>query len=335
MLALVLLAVSAAPADVRPTAAAWNDRLLVAYGSGEVRAWTAKDLAFDAAFTKKLNGDGLLAVAATADALWGFDGTRAFRWDDAGAQWDLVKSKPPPAPCSAFAVVDGAPVGTCGPGVHRFSDGTYWDAPAFADQVKGRGFGEFPRALASHGTQLAIGTGFGEWGGHLWVLDVATGKWGKHYDALGNAVGLAWTPKGWAVAWSMSHFDATTHVRLHGPDGAPLKEGERLRGRYLRALAADDAGAVFGLEQQQLVRVTDALALAPVQSIGTVKYGPERNAVGVSPGVAAFLALGGGRFLVVPEAGEPRVVGGGKVSVLAAPTLDAGTRDAGVGRPKR
>lgn len=332
LLTLALLAAAPHAPTVRPTAASWGTHLLVADGTGEVRAWKSADLAFDAAFTKRLNGDGLVALVASGGALWGFDGTRAFTWDDAGGQWDLVKSKPPKAPCTAFAVVDGAPVGTCGAGVHRFTDGHFWDAPPFEDQVKGRGFGDAPRALASHGTQLAIGTGFGEWGGHLWLLDVATGRWSKFYDALGNAVGLAWTPKGWAVAWSMSHFDATTRARLHGPDAAPTKEGERLRGRYLRALAFDEAaGALFGLEQQQLVRLSDALKLEPVQPIGAVKYGPEPNAVGVSSGIAAFLALGGGRFLVVPEDGAPRVVGGKQETVLEAPRPPA--TDAG--RPGR
>ncbi|MEW5743165.1 MAG: hypothetical protein AB1938_29895 [Myxococcota bacterium] len=324
-LVLLLAGADAAP---RPTAATWNERLLVADGTGTVRAWSAKDLEYDAALTKKLNGDGLVAIERSGGVLWGFDGTRVFTWDDAGAQWDLVKSKPPRAPCSAFAVVNGAPVGTCGPGVHSFLDGKYWEAPEFEDQVKGRGFGERPHALASHGAFLAIGTGFGEWGGHLWLLDVSTGAWSKHYDSLGNAVGIAWTPSGWAVAWSMSHFDATTRVRLHGADGKPAREGNRLRGRYLRALAWDDAAAaLYGLEQQQLVRVTKDLAFEPVQSIGKVSYGPERHAVGVSPGIAAFLALGGERFLLVPLTGEALVLDHGKVKPLRAPpplTPDAG-----------
>jgi hypothetical protein len=325
-LTLALLAAAPSAPAVRPTAAAWGPYLLVADGTGAVRAWKKRDLTFDVAFTKRLNGDGLLAIAASGGGLWGFDGARAFAWDEAGGQWDAVKSKPPREPCTAFAVVDGAPVGTCGASVHRFTDGQSWEAPPYDDQLSGRGFGDSPRALASHGTQLAIGTGFGEWGGYLWLLDVATGKWSKYYDELGNAVGIAWTPKGWAVAWSMSHILASTRTRLHGPDAVPTKEGKTLEGRYLRALAFDEGtSTLFGLEQQQLVRISDALKLEPLQSIGAVKYGFEPLAVGVSSGVAAFLALGGGRFLVVPEDGAPRVVGGKKVTVLEA----RGAPDAG------
>jgi hypothetical protein len=321
----VLALLVVAQSQARPTAASWAEHLLIADGDGTVSAFSSKDLTFDATLTKKLNGDGLLAIARSGDVLWGFDGARAFTWDDAGARWDLVKSKPPPKPCSAFAVVGGAPVGTCGPGVHRFTDGKYWDAPEFKGQISGRGFGDFPQAIASHGTQLAIGTGFGEWGGHLFVLDVSTGKWVMHTDTLGNGVGIAWTGEGWAVAWSMSHMMAHTRVRLHGPDGKPLREGAMLRDKYLRKLAWDDeAHALFGLEQNDLVCIDDKLELTKVQDVGKVKYGPEPNAVGVSPGIAELLALGGGRFLVVPLTGDALVVGAGKVTPLRAPAVDAG-----------
>lgn len=320
----LLIVMQAAP--VGPTAARWGEHLLIADGDGTVRAWSANDLAFEAAFTQKLNGDGLLALARHGDELWGFDGTRVFTWDDAGARWDLQKSKPPPMSCSAFAVVDGKPLGLCGPGVHRFSDGKHWDAPEFKGQVSGRGFGDAPM-VAAQGTQLAIGTGFGEWGGHFWLLDLSTGRWSLHTDTLGNAVGLAWTGEAWAVAWSMSHMMAHTRVRLHGPEAKPLKEGARLRNQYLRALAFDgEAKQLVGLEQNDLVRVDDQLALVKLQGVGKVKYGPEPNAVGVSSGISAFLPLGGGRFLLVPKSGDALVVGAGQVSPLRSPSQDAGKR---------
>ncbi|MFT3706500.1 MAG: hypothetical protein QM817_02420 [Archangium sp.] len=317
MLALLLVL-----AAVKPTAAVDADHLFIADGDGTVRAWNRKTLEFDAALTKKLNGDGLLAIARDGETLWGFDGTRTFTWDPNGARWDLVKGKPPPVPCSAFAVVGGKPVGTCGPGVHRFTDGKYWDAPEFKDQIKGRGFGESPHAIASSGDVLAIGTGFGEWGGHLWLLDVSTGKWSKFYDELGNAVGIAKTEKGWLVAWSMSHMRASVHLRLHGAaDAKEVAVGKELDDRYVRALAFDaEAKGVIGLEQSDLVKVTDKLGLEQVQGkVGEVKYGPERNAVGVSPGIGAFLPLGGGRYVIVPTSGPPLVAGGGKSVSLVAP----------------
>jgi hypothetical protein len=217
-------------AAVKPTAALDAEHLYLADGDGTVRAWNRKTLEFDTALTKKLNGDGLLAIARDGETLWGFDGTRAFTWDPNGARWDLVKGKPPGKPCTAFAVVGGKPVGTCGPGVHRFTDGKYWDAPEFKDQISGRGFGDAPHAVASSGDVLAIGTGFGEWGGHLWLLDVSTGTWSKFYDSLGNAVGIAKTDKGWLVAWSMSHVRATTRVHRPGEVRARAQRSGRVAG---------------------------------------------------------------------------------------------------------
>jgi hypothetical protein len=323
----MLLVTLAALAAVPPSGLAFGPHYLVADGDGTVRAWTTKELRFDAAFTKKLNGDGLLGIALDDGTLWGFDGTRAFTWDGVSARWDLVPSKPPPKPCTHFAVVADAPVGLCGPGVHRFTDGRYFEGPEFKDQVSGRGFGDHPH-VAAHGSVLAIGTGFGEWGGHLWLLDVSDGSWRKHYDSLGNAVGVTWTGSAWVVAWSMSHMMAHTRARLHGADARPTTQGKELRDRYLRALAWDDeAKALFGLEQNELVRFDASLAFKKVQSIAPVKYGPERDAVGVSSGISAFVAVGSGKFLVVPESGEPVVVGGGKSERLRAPAVGAG--DAG------
>ncbi|MBL8916939.1 MAG: hypothetical protein JNM17_39915 [Archangium sp.] len=315
---LVVLALIA----VKPTAVVDAERLYVADADGTVRVWNRKTLEFDAAQTKKMNGDGLLAIARDGETLWGFDGSRAFTWDPNGARWDLQKGKPPPMPCSAFAVVGGKPVGTCGPGVHRFTDGKYWDAPEFNDQVKGRGFGEAPHAIAASGNVLAIGTGFGEWGGHLWLLDVSTGKWSKFYDSLGNAVGIAKTEKGWVVAWSMSHMMAHARLRLHDDAAKEVVAGAELRDRYVRTLTFDsESKAVVGLEQQDLVKVTEKLGLEKVQSaVGQVKYGPERNAVGVSPGIGSFIALGGGRYVIVGTSGPPLVVGGGKSVSLVAPS---------------
>jgi hypothetical protein len=312
---MLALAVALTLATIKPTAALDADHLYVADGDGTVRAWNRSTFELDAPLTKKLNGDGLLAIVRDGETLWGFDSTRVFTWDFHGARWELVKGKAPPAPCSAFAVVGGKPVGTCGPGVHRFTDGKYWNAPEFKEQIRGRGFGESPHAIASNGNVLAIGTGFGEWGGHLWLLDVSTGAWSKFYDSLGNAVGIAKTDKGWFVAWSMSHMSAHTRVRLHGADAKELTLGPEFDGRYLRALAAD-GGALFGIEQNELVKVTNALKLEKVQSFTPVKYGPERNAVGVSPGISAFLPIGDERFLLVPVSGSPLIIGKGKTVAL-------------------
>jgi hypothetical protein len=296
----------------KPTAVVSGGHLLVADGAGAVRSWSAKDLAPEAQL-----GGSMSAIASDGSALWGTDGKHAFRWSEPEKAWKQLTGKPAPAGCNAFAVVRGAPVATCGPGVFRFTDGKYWDAPEFHDQIKGRGFGESPQAIAAHDAQLAIGTGFGEWGGYLWLLDTTKGEWTKFYDALAYVNGVAWNGQSWAIAWSMSHMSASTQVRLHSIDAKVALEDKEVRGKYLRAIAVEPSShAMFAIEQNELVRVDEKLALSKVQDIGTVKYESERMAVGVASGVAAFLAIGDGRWLVVPVSGQPLVVGGGKSAVL-------------------
>lgn len=320
MLTAFALLLVAQSGTVSPTGSTFGAHLLIADGDGTVRAWTQKDYALDEAFTKKLNGDGLLSIIRDKDVLWGFDGTRVFIWDAVTARWDLQPSKPPKTACTHFAIVEGKPVGVCGVGVHRFTDGKYWESPGFADQLKGQGFGGDVNAVASQGAQLAICTGRGEWGGYFWLLDVTSGAWTHHYDSLGYAVGAAWNGKAWGVAWSMSHFSADTRVRLHASDATVLEEGNEFEGRYLRQLAWDEeAQSFFGLEQNDLVRVGKKLfTLTKVQSVGKVKYGKERHAVGVSSGISQLLPLGAGQFLLVPKTGEPLVVSAGKVIPLKA-----------------
>jgi len=308
-LAVMVLAAS----TFKPTAVVFGGHLLVADGAGAVRSWSAKELAPEA----QLPG-AMQAIASDGGTLWGTEGHHAFRWSDADRAWKQLTGKPAPAGCNAFAVVGGAPVATCGPGVFRFTDGRYWDAPEFHDQIKGRGFGESPQAIAAHDAQLAIGTGFGEWGGYLWLLDTAKGEWSRFYDDLAYVNGIAWNGQKWAVAWSMSHMSASAQVRLHSVDAKVALEDKPRERAYLRAIAVEPASrALFAIEQNELVRVDDKLGFEKVQSIGTVKYASERNAVGVASGVAALLAIGDGRWLVVPVAGQPLVVGGGKSAVLA------------------
>lgn len=321
MVLISLLSVTPQPAALRPTAVTWGGHLLIADGKGGVHAWNAGDLSFDDGFSKQLAGERVIAIAAGNTTLWGFDGTRALQWEARGAlsRWVALQAKPPPGRCNAFAVVREDPVCVCGPGVFRFPDARYWAVPLVAPELARRGFGELPLSLAVHEAQLALGTGLGEWGGTLWLLDVTTGNWKWHSDALGNPVGVASTSSGWAVAWSMSHFLTTTRVRLHRADATPLEEGPVLEGRYLRALSADGQGQLLGVEQQELVHVTETLTIEAMQSVGQVAYGLERHAAGVSSGIAAFVTLVGTRALIVSDGGEGRVVGAGKSKILAVP----------------
>ncbi len=309
---LAALTLSQVDAKPYPSAALLGDQLVVADGNGSLKAWK-KDLSFDAELSKKLNAQPLVAVARDGDTVWGFDGKATFTWSLEHSDWNEVKARAPAAPCLAFAVVESKPVCVQARGIHRFSDGKFWEAPKYDHQIKGQGFG-MPKAVVVHGSQVAIGNGFGEWGGFLWLLDLKTDQWSKFYDELGNANGIAWTPDGWAVAWAMSHMMATAQPRLHDVDGKPRKESARLHDKYLRAVAWDGK-ALYGLEQDEIVKFKPDLTFTKVQKV-KIAYGPEANAVGVSSGIAVMQALDGGRFLIVPTSGAPVVADGSKVTVL-------------------
>ncbi len=286
--------------------ARWGDTLVVADGSGAVRAYRGDGQA-QVALTSALGATPLFGVAADGATLFGFDLHSAFSWS--GERWQPLKPKAE-LPCRAFSVVQGQPVAVCGPNVFRFSDGRSFKGPEFHDQIRGRGFGASV-SLASHDALLAIGTGFGEWGGYLWVLDLSTGKWNRFYDALGYPVGVTWADAGWAVAWSMSHMMASTRVRLHRAKGQILREGPSVDDHYLRAISyAPDSKSLFALEQNDLVRVVDeTLLFEKVQSVAPMAYGREPLAVGVSSGIAGFVSLGNGRFAVLSTTGDLLVVG--------------------------
>ncbi len=299
-----------------PTAALWHERVVIADGTGVVRAWKL-DATVDKPLTHALAATPIIAIVRAGEVLWGFTTARPVTWSEERSTWVDTATKVAPAPCLAFAVVDGAPVGLCGPGVFRFTDGRSWPAPKPDVPITDTGFG-VPRAVASRGATLAIGTGYGEWGGTLWTLDLATGRWAHHFDELACVTGLSWGTEGLLVTWSMSHFSASTRVRLHRADASVVREGSRLDGKYLRAIAAE-GDWVTALEQNTLVRVKPDLTFSPIGARLALPYGAEPLAVGVSSGIAVMLPVPGHRVLVVSAAGQGVLAGAGAVTPLKAP----------------
>lgn len=282
MLCLALLALAAAP-----TAVEWKGTLVATDGK-VVKAWTMPKLTPVTTFDSKRPID---AIARDERSLWAFSNGATFRWS--GTAWDAMTTRAAKGPCLAYAVVDGAPIGLCGMLVHRFSDGTTWPGPKFADQMRGEGFAGL-HVVASHGTQLALGTGFGEWGGYLWLLDLKTGRWAHFYDAYHSVNGLAWNGKGWTVAWAMNPL-VSTLVREHRLDASAEREGPDINGHDLRALMSNDTG-IAGVEKQRVVLVTPTLEIENGRDLEGLSS--PQAPTGVSFGISALIPNGSDPVLV-------------------------------------
>ena len=117
------------------------------------------------------------------------------------------------------------------------------------------------RALAvrAAGTHVWVGTGYGEWGGALFGLDLTSGQWVQFKDTLHYVTGISEDGQGrlW-VSWSMSHFGADMLLRVHRPDATVERAFTESRSKYIQTVAWDEASQIlYGIEQNSLVRFED------------------------------------------------------------------------------
>ena len=159
-----------------------------------------------------------------------------------------------------------------------------------------------------------VGTDHGEWGGALFGLDLASGKWVVSVDSFHHVTGIAEDGQGklWA-GWS--GLEPNTLLRVHRPDATVEQDNLRLESKYIQAVAWDDARKVlYGVERQSLVRFED---FTPVEfaSLGKLPYS-DRYDVGMGPGITGMMVLGPQRFLVVHASEAPRVYADGEVVAL-------------------
>jgi hypothetical protein len=141
-----------------------------------------------------------------------------------------------------------------------------------------------------------LGTGYGEWGGHLLILDVITGKWRQFYNPLlyVNSIAEDKDETIW-VAWAMSHFIAYTSLM---PIGKAYKESAYFKDHYLQVIAYnkyDDT--LCGLDENHLIRFKDG-KLEQVYDLDNMRYLRDEYAVGVIPYIDDLLIVGKDIFLI-------------------------------------
>jgi hypothetical protein len=281
-----------------PGGALLGDRIVYLDADGSWHAWSLARLKEDAALAKALALPGAVAVAYGEGRLFATDGSQVSAFSSEKRAWERIAALPAHRNALLRLLVASS-----GP-VVVYPDEVYEVGRAIHHRVPELTPGQVhPRSLrlldaCAAGDQLWVGTGYGEWGGHLVGLALGRAAWSQHYDSLHYATGLAEKNGKLFVSWSMSHFRASTLLRIHRPDGGVEREFPELNNHYYQKLAFGLDGQLYAIERERLVKVVDGAPVL-VAELGKLRYSPEPNAIGVAPGIVQLLALDARTWLVV------------------------------------
>jgi hypothetical protein len=298
-----------------PSVAVLGEHIVYLPQEGKVRVWRAGDLGADPEYARALASPPLRLLATGGGQLWGTDLARVYRWSAEAREWTSVGAFPARKEAVLdLAVVGDRPVAVYTSSIVELRTGKVHPLSKLKNACA-RGF----RALAVHatGTHVWVGTGYGEWGGCLFGLDLERGHWVQFKDSFHYVTGITGDGQGhlW-VSWSMSHFGANALLRVHRTDATVELEHPELKSNYIQTIAWDEGSKVlYGIEQNRLVRFEKGQPVELV-SLGQLPYANEPNAIGVSPGMTRLEVLGPGRLLLVHERLAPTVYTDGKLMTL-------------------
>ncbi|MDC0709084.1 hypothetical protein POL68_11480 [Stigmatella sp. ncwal1] len=299
-----------------PSVVVQGEHIVHLSGEGKVHAWRLGDLGADPDYARALASQRMLLLATGGGQLWGTDLARVYRWSEKERAWTSEGS----LPARKEAAIDLAVVGDRPVVVYTSSVVEALTGKVHPLSKLKNAFAKGFRALAVHasGTHVWVGTGYGEWGGCLFGLDLKSGQWAQSKDSLHYVTGISGDGKGnlW-VSWSMSHFMANTLLRVHRLDATVAKEYPELKSKYIQTVAWDDARKVlYGIEQNSLVRFEEGKPVE-LSALGQLPYAQEPNAIGVSPGMIRLEVIGPERLLLVHESRAPFVYADGKLVTLS------------------
>lgn len=299
-----------------PSVVVYGEHILRLSRDGKVHAWRTTDLRADAEYARALAGRGMALFASGNGELWATDLSRIYRWSPETRVWEPGAELPPLGETVLELVVaEGRPVVVYVSHVADLRTGKVYPVPKLGGALQTNVL----RALAVQaiGSRVWIGTGYGEWGGHLVGLDLTTGQWVQYADVYHDVTGIAGDGEGnvW-VSWSMSHMFAHARLRLHRPDATVAREYPKLESHYVQTIAWDEARrTLYGVDLLDLVRFEEGKPVK-LTSLGALSYGEERNAVGVAPGITRLEVLGPERLLIVHETEAPIVYAQGALITL-------------------
>ncbi len=283
-------------------------------------AWTTADLKVDRRWSHALTSQKPSGLVEDSSQLWVCNGNNLAAWTlpDADKPEPVQSPSNPDEPTRLLAI-KGEIYGVIPPGIIAIRAHKLFPVPELGGQLKIKYLSIL--TVAQSGDDIWIGTGNNEWGGHLVKFDTKNGQWESYYDSLHYVTGIAPDPTGkiW-VSWSMSHFSASTVIRIHGAETKPVWTGKELEGHYFQALTYSEFDhAIYGVEQSNLGVINDQGELTSPINLGKVQYPRENKAIGVRPGVVRIIPLGPGCLVVVFNYGEPVMVRNGKPVRFEAP----------------
>ena len=240
--------------------------------------------------------DGLKYLTSDGTTLWGLTGSALHRYDPVAPAWEKVADVAEGGEeVEALTVVDGVPLVVFPSQVRSPTEGRTFEVP----ELDGRGPAIGLRVLAlgrATGPRLWIGTGYGEWGGHLVVLDRRTGEWAQFHDPLHYVTGITQRRPG-----------GVDRELVHGPfrrrDADPRSPSRRRDpGRISRTGVEILSTYRIQSARWNLVWNRDRCPRLdpegrPVELAGLKGplYEREAMAIGVAPGILALILSGRGR----------------------------------------
>jgi hypothetical protein len=286
---------------------------------GDVCAWNLESGKSLADISAKLSRKGLIRLATDGTKIWAADESTLYTWSQEESSWRKVSEfTGDRESLEDLVAVGGVPMLVFPSKVKDVIGARTFKVPELTStQVNTHKLRI--RAVLGTESMLWVGTGYGEWGGHLVGLTMKTGDWVQFYDALHYVTGIASDNGGVVVSWSMSHFGANTLIRLHKADASVRTEYPSLESKYYQRIVYSSFDqTLYGIETSNVVSIREGRPTKVAELHGHL-FEREPRAIGVAPGVLAMIPVAPSTLVVIPKSGEPWVIRKGKVTGLKRP----------------
>jgi hypothetical protein len=273
----------------------------------------------DEATSARLTRESVRHLASDGDKLWAADKSTLLSWSPEERCWKKVSNfKGEGEELEAIVGVGGTPFLVFASKVKDLVGRRTYRVPTLKGHIRTNSLRIL--AIQASNSMLWIGTGHGEWGGHLVGLNPRTGEWIQYDDALHYVTGITVaTPDEIIVSWSMSHFGANTLIRVHKPDGTPKLSYPELNSKYYQRIAYSSFDkTLYGVENTDIVSIEGGKPSKIAKLEGRL-FEREPRAIGVSPGVSALLPVSRKTLVVVPKHGLPWMLSDGELTRLRVP----------------